>query len=88
MPSKLRNAATGEFVSVEDILDDIDSGGGTLGAAVASVAGATPAGGTGSAQGAFDTSGNRDTFIATVTELKTQFNALLASLRAADKIDT
>lgn len=52
-------------------------------AAVANVAGATPAGGTGAAAGAYDTAGNRDTLIATVAELKAQLNALLARLRTA-----
>ena len=58
----------------------------TTGAAVAAVAGSIPAGGTGAAQGAFDTSGNRDTFIATVTEIKTQLNALIAALKAQKEI--
>jgi hypothetical protein len=49
---------------------------------VANVAGAIPAGGVGAAAGAFDTAGNRDTFITTVTEIKTQLNALLTELRA------
>lgn len=52
-------------------------------AAVADVAGATPAGGTGATGGAYDTSGHRDTLIATVGEIKTQLNSLLAKLRTA-----
>lgn len=54
---------------------------GARGAAVAAVAGSIPAGGVGAAAGAFDTSGNRDTFIATVTEMKTQLNLLMARFR-------
>jgi hypothetical protein len=49
---------------------------------VAAVAGAVPAGGTGAAAGAWDTSANRDTAITTITEIKTQLNALLTELRA------
>ncbi len=56
---------------------------GTQKAAVADVAGVIPAGGVGAAAGGFDTAGNRDTFIATVTEMKTQLNALLNRLRAS-----
>jgi len=49
--------------------------------AVANVAGTIPAGGTGAAAGGWDTAGNRDTAITTIGEIKTQLNALLASLR-------
>lgn len=52
-------------------------------AAVADVAGATPAGGTGATAGAYDTAANRNTLIATVAETKAQLNDLLAKLRAA-----
>jgi hypothetical protein len=52
-------------------------------AAVADVAGTTPAGGTGATAGAYDTSAHRDALIATVAEIKTQLNALLAELRTA-----
>jgi phage-related minor tail protein len=55
-------------------------------AAVADVAGTTPAGGTGATAGAYDTAAHRDALIATVAELKTQFNALLAELRTAGLI--
>lgn len=54
----------------------------TTGAAVAAVAGATPAGGTGATEGAYDTAANRNILIATVAELKAQLNALLVVLRA------
>jgi hypothetical protein len=47
---------------------------------VANVAGTVPAGGTGSADGGWDTSGHRDTAIATTTETLTVLNALLAAL--------
>lgn len=49
---------------------------------VANVAGTIPAGGTGAAAGAWDTSGNRDTAITTINEMRTQLNALLTALRA------
>lgn len=52
-------------------------------AAVADVAGTTPAGGTGATAGAYDTAAHRDALIATVAEIKTQMNALLALLRTA-----
>lgn len=52
-------------------------------AAVATVAGATPAGGTGATAGAYDTAVNRDALIATVAEMKASYNALLVLLRAA-----
>lgn len=42
------------------------------------VAGTTPAGGTGATEGAYDTAGNRDAFIATVAEMKTTVNAVVA----------
>lgn len=50
--------------------------------AIANVAGTIPAGGTGAAAGAWDTSGNRDTAITTMNEIKTQLNALMTELRA------
>lgn len=53
----------------------------TTGAAVASVAGTIPAGGTGAAAGGWDTATNRDTAIATINEMRTQLNALLTELR-------
>lgn len=56
---------------------------GTQGAAVADSVGVIPAGGVGAAAGGFDTAGHRDTFIATVTEIQTQLNLLLARVRAA-----
>jgi len=56
--------------------------------AVADVAGTIPAGGTGAAAGGWDTAGNRNTAITTMSELITQFNALLAELRAAKIIAT
>lgn len=49
---------------------------------VADVAGTIPAGGTGTAAGGWDTAGNRNTAITTITEIKTQLNALLTELRA------
>lgn len=52
-------------------------------AAVADVAGTTPAGGTGATAGAYDTAAHRDALIATVAEIKTQLNSLLAELRTA-----
>lgn len=52
-------------------------------AAVADVAGTTPAGGVGATAGAYDTAAHRDALIATVAELKTQLNSLLAKLRTA-----
>jgi hypothetical protein len=58
------------------------------GATVAAVAGSIPAGGTGTAAGGWDTAGNRDTAITTMTEIKTQLNALLVQLRATGVIDT
>jgi len=48
---------------------------------VAAVAGAIPAGGVGAAAGGYDTAPNRDTFIATVTEIKAQLNSLMTELR-------
>ena len=50
---------------------------------VAAVAGTIPAGGTGAAAGGWDTAGNRNTAITTMTEVITQFNALLVQLKAA-----
>lgn len=41
------------------------------------VAGLTPAGGAGAAEGAYDTAANRNTFIATVAEIKVTVNALV-----------
>jgi hypothetical protein len=55
-------------------------------AAIADVAGTTPAGGTGATAGAYDTAVNRDALIATVAEIKTKLNALLAELRTAGVI--
>jgi hypothetical protein len=52
-------------------------------AAVADVAGTTPAGGTGATAGAYDTAAHRDALIATVAEIKAQLNTLLAELRTA-----
>lgn len=50
----------------------------TISAADASaVVGATPAGGTGATEGAYDTAAHRDEFIATVAEMKTSVNALI-----------
>ncbi|MEO2054677.1 MAG: hypothetical protein ABGX83_05200 [Nitrospira sp.] len=72
-----------EELAVTNLLDG--NGNKILGpqaATVAAVAGAIPAGGTGAAAGGFDTSGNRDIFIATVTENKTQLNLILAALKA------
>lgn len=83
MPSKLRKP-DGTFVTEADLA----IGNAVQGAAVANVAGTTPAGGTGATEGAYDTAAHRDALIATVAELKAQLNALLASLRAAGLIDT
>jgi len=55
-------------------------------AAIAAVAGPTPAGGTGATAGAYDTAAHRDELIATVAEIKTQLNDLLAKLRTAGLI--
>lgn len=52
-------------------------------AAVADIAGATPAGGTGATAGAYDTAAHRDELIATVAEIKLQLNTLLSELRTA-----
>ena len=71
----------------------------TTGAAVASVATATPsaapAGGVGAAAGGWDTAANRDAAIATINSLRTmtdetksQVNALLAELRNRKIIGT
>lgn len=49
---------------------------------IADVAGSVPAGGVGAAAGGWDTAGNRDTAIATITEIKTQLNVVLARLRS------
>lgn len=49
--------------------------------AVADVAGALPAGGTGVAGGCYDTGGNRDTCIATIGEIKAQLNAMIVDMR-------
>lgn len=46
------------------------------------VAGTIPSGGTGATAGGWDTAGHRDTAIATMTEMKTQLNALLTSIRS------
>ena len=53
----------------------------TTGATVAAVAGSVVAGGTGATGGAWDTAGHRDTTITTITEIKTQLNALIAELQ-------
>lgn len=58
----------------------------TTGAAVATVAGPTPAGGTGATAGAYDTAAHRDELIATVAEIKVSLNALLAELRTSKAI--
>lgn len=55
-------------------------------AAIAAVAGTTPAGGTGATEGAYDTAAHRDALIATVAEIKAQLNDLLAKLRTAGVI--
>lgn len=60
----------------------------TTGAAVTSVAGLIPAGGTGAAAGGWDTAGNRDTAIVTIGEIKAQLNALLVELRNRKIIGT
>lgn len=44
----------------------------------AAVTGLVPAGGTGAAAGGWATAGDRDTAIATITELKTKLNAVVA----------
>lgn len=56
-------------------------------ASASTVANAAPAGGTGTAEGGWDTAGNRDTAITTVNqtrtlalELQTKLNALISSL--------
>ena len=75
---------------------DIANSAGTLtqghllvpGAAVANVAGTVPAGGAGAAAGAWDTAANRDTAITTMTETRTQLNALLARLRSQGVISS
>lgn len=61
----------------------------TVAAVSASVAAVAPAGGTGTAAGCYDTSGNRNTAITTMQEnrllalsLKTQINALRADVAA------
>jgi len=61
----------------------VDLGAAIPTAAVADVAGATPAGGTGATAGAYDSAANRNTLIATVAEIKLQLNALLTALRTA-----
>lgn len=50
--------------------------------AVAAVVGTIPAGGVGAAAGAWDTSVNRDTAIATMTEMRTVINNIRAALAA------
>jgi hypothetical protein len=47
---------------------------------VDTVDGSIPAGGTGAAAGAWDTAPNRDTAIATVTEIKATVNSLISGL--------
>jgi len=50
-------------------------------AAIASVAGTAPAGGTGTTAGAWDTAANRDLAIAAINETKAQVNLILVALR-------
>ena len=57
--------------------------GGLTAQTVANVAGSVPAGGAGAAAGGWDTAPNRDTAIATTTEIKTVLNNTLAALAAA-----
>ena len=47
---------------------------------LADVSGSIPAGGTGAAAGGWDTSGNRDTAITTLGEMKTSLNNLESKL--------
>lgn len=55
--------------------------GGSLSAVtVDSVDGSFPAGGTGAAAGGWDTAGNRDTAIATASEVKASVNELITKL--------
>lgn len=77
MPTKLRKQ-DGTFIHADDI--PVSDSSALL--AVSAVTGNTPAGGTGATGGAYDTSGHRDELIATVAELKSKFNALLAALKA------
>jgi hypothetical protein len=58
----------------------IVSVGGLTAVAVDSVDGTIPAGGTGMTAGAYDTAMNRDTMLATVTELKASVNELITDL--------
>jgi len=51
-------------------------------ATAAAVSGTVPAGGSGAAAGGWDTAGNRDTAITTITELKTTVNALVTDVAA------
>jgi hypothetical protein len=83
MPSKLRKP-DGSYATYTQLA----TGNAIQATAIADVAGTTPAGGTGATAGAYDTAAHRDALIATVAELKTQFNALLASLRTSQLIDT
>lgn len=83
MPSKLRKP-DGTYATEAQLA----VGNAVSATPVTSVTGTIPAGGTGAAAGGFDTAPHRDTFIATVTELKTQFNDLLAKLRTAGLLDT
>lgn len=57
-------------------------------AAIASVAGSAPAGGTGAAAGGWDTAANRDLAIAAINETKAQVNLILTALRTAGIIAT
>lgn len=68
----------GEGQAEDDRLKNIME---TANVTVAAVAGSIPAGGTGAAAGGWDTAGNRDTAITTITEIKTQLNALMTALR-------
>lgn len=54
--------------------------GGFAGITVDSVDGAIPAGGVGAAAGGWDTAGNRDTAITTLTEVKATVNEIITKL--------
>lgn len=57
-------------------------------AAVAAVAGATPAGGSGATAGAYADAATRDVHIATLAEVKASLNDLIAKLKTAGIIAT
>ncbi len=85
-PSVLVGPVGGTQYPVVTTNDAATTGGrGAVKQAVANVdvAGAVPAGGTGTAAGGWDTAANRDIAIATIIELKTRINALQAALRTA-----